>query len=508
MKSTFHNFSLNRKEGLFLIILLVSSLFLFSLNLGNHFLWQDEAQTALIAKTVLQYDVPKGYDGLNFLSQELGSEYGDNYIWKWHTWLPFYLLAAFFKVFGTTTFIARLPFALFGVGCLFLLYFFSRALFDDKKTAAAVVVVLLFSVPFLILSRQCRYYSLTAFFSIGALYGYHSMTKGRRNGAYAYFVFSTLLFHTHYVYLAALFSTIAVHTMLFHRSIWKKVLIVTASIIVVNMPWIYWLSDMKYADQYGKSTLNLTLSFLKLTSFLSQIRIHLFPVYLLLIPIGIGLFNYIKKENIQPWQEASFWNRVTLPLFFILFNLLFLSLVSPAPFFRYLSPIVPFLVIITGLLLRWAIRIHFTIGVGILAVMIYLSPFNNYLYELTHDFDGPIEGIVNYLNQHADKDDLVAITYGDMPLKFYTGLRVVGGLTGEDLEPARSADWIIIRRNVISNKDARVKQFLIQVLRKNKYESVSLDYSDTPFENRESPRHHLYKTNRKYPPVIIFKKVK
>jgi hypothetical protein len=140
--------------------------------------------------------------------------------------------------------------------------------------------------------------------------------------------------------------------------------------------------------------------------------------------------------------------------------------------------------------------------------MIYLSPFNNYLYELTHDFDGPIEGIVNYLNQHADKDDLVAITYGDMPLKFYTGLRVVGGLTGEDLEPARSADWIIIRRNVISNKDARVKQFLIQVLRKNKYESVSLDYSDTPFENRESPRHHLYKTNRNYPPVIIFKKVK
>ena len=50
-----------------------------------------------------------------------------------------------------------------------------------------------------------------------------------------------------------------------------------------------------------------------------------------------------------------------------------------------------------------------------------------------------MEGIVSYLSENAEEDDVVAITYGDMPLKFYTDLRVVGGLTGEGLSPAKNA---------------------------------------------------------------------
>ena len=52
---------------------------------------------------------------------KLGAEYGRNYIWKWHTWLPFYILAGFFKVLGESAFTARLPFALF----LLLVFFWS-----------------------------------------------------------------------------------------------------------------------------------------------------------------------------------------------------------------------------------------------------------------------------------------------------------------------------------------------------------------------------------------------
>jgi len=77
------------REWIFIgsVIALASPLFL--LNLHNHFLWQDEAQTAVLAKTVMARGLPYGTDGRNLFSQELGAEYGDNYIWKQHTWPRF-----------------------------------------------------------------------------------------------------------------------------------------------------------------------------------------------------------------------------------------------------------------------------------------------------------------------------------------------------------------------------------------------------------------------------------
>jgi phosphatidylglycerophosphate synthase len=91
-------------ERIFLLSVLCVSLFLFLANLGNQYLWQDEAQTAVISRTILTHGVPVGYDGKNYFSQELGSEYGKNYIWKWHTWLPFYILAAFFSLWSLVTY--------------------------------------------------------------------------------------------------------------------------------------------------------------------------------------------------------------------------------------------------------------------------------------------------------------------------------------------------------------------------------------------------------------------
>lgn len=77
-------------------LILLAACVLILTNLGNQSLWQDEAQTALISRTVQTHGIPMGYDGRNFFSQELGAEYDEHGRWRWHTWLPFYLLAAFF----------------------------------------------------------------------------------------------------------------------------------------------------------------------------------------------------------------------------------------------------------------------------------------------------------------------------------------------------------------------------------------------------------------------------
>jgi len=143
-------------ERLFLVIVLIIASILFLGNLGNRYLWQDEAETALIAKTILQDGIPQGYDGKNFFSQEGQSSYGKNYIWILDPWLPYYLVAGSFKMLGVNTFGARFPFALFGIASVLLTYFFVVLLTKDRKTAAMATVLLLMSVSFLLLCRQSR----------------------------------------------------------------------------------------------------------------------------------------------------------------------------------------------------------------------------------------------------------------------------------------------------------------------------------------------------------------
>ena len=493
------------ESALLLFVLLAGCLLLFT-SLGNVYLWQDEAQTALISKTILKDGVPKGYDGKNFFSQELGAEYGENYIYKWHTWFPFYLLAAFFKIFGISTLTARLPFAIFGIGSLFLLYYFCRSLFEDRKIATMAVIVLLFSVPFLVLSRQCRYYSMSAFFSLSTLYGYHLITAEKRYGPLVFFLSSSLLFHTQYIYLATLYGAVALHVFLFFRSLWRKMLLWTALVLMINSPWIIWLSGMRYGEQYGSSLFSWSSFAFRMTGFLQDIREFAFPPFLLLIPLCIIGYRTFRKQNLLPAPAIGLLSRITIPLFFITSTLIALSLTAPAPFFRYLAPLLPFFAMLVGFLFAWSMQAHPAIGLMLLAVFFSQQPLNKYMHELTHDYDGPIEGIVRYLNEHAKPLDVVAITYGDLPLKFYTNLRVVGGLTGEDLTPAKNADWVIIRRHTICDKDRKVRNYLIRNIDWHSYKKVVLSYPDIPFENRESPKEHLYKTVKNYPPVILLKK--
>jgi hypothetical protein len=100
---------------------------------------------------------------------------------------------------------------------------------------------------------------------------------------------------------------------------------------------------------------------------------------------------------------------------------------------------------------------------------------------------------------------VVAITYEDLPVKFYTGLRVVGGLTGEDLEPAKSADWIIIRKYVIADKDLDVRNYFLSEVPLREYTAIPLDAPDIPFQNREEPGEHLFRTAPGDPVVILRK---
>lgn len=498
----------SNKEHVFLGCIIVLAGALLLANLGNHYLWQDEAQTALIAKTVMARGLPYGTDGTNYFSQENGAEYGPNYIWKWHTWLPFYILAGVFKIFGISTFTARLPFALFGIGTFPLLYFYTADLFKNKRIAVFTTLLLISCIPFLILSRQCRYYSMTAFFSVLSLYAYHHILEKRKCSILLFIIATTLLFQTHYIYFATVFATIGIHCLLFHRNQWRHVGLACAGSIALSIPWILWLSTAKFSQRYGQHNFDFVRSVAIALVYITKAHKYIFPAYLLLVPILILLLQKLTKKHPSYQIHKTDWSAIAIPVLFICITVATLAFSWPYTYIRYLCPVIPILLMTAGFIVNMAYRIFRCAGIAVLALVITAQPAPDFIYELTHNYDGPIEGIVAFLDKNAKPDDIIAITYGDMPLKFYTDLRIVGGYAGEDLSIAKNAKWVILRKHTICSINTEVRNQLKKIVNLKNYQPIEINYSDIPFENREALEIHHFRTVTSEPNVVILEKIR
>ena len=152
-----------------------------------------------MAKNVLKYGVPRAYDGVNIISQEQGREFDRNFLWRWSPWLQIYVAAAGFRLGGLTTFAGRLPFALMGLACIFLVYRLVRHNFGDRTWALCAATLLTCSVPFLLFARQCRYYSLGALLTLLSLYAFKEDWQSRFRPALLLCLSIALLFYTNYL---------------------------------------------------------------------------------------------------------------------------------------------------------------------------------------------------------------------------------------------------------------------------------------------------------------------
>lgn len=489
-----------------MVVLIAAAAVLMS-NLDGQYLWQDEAQTALIAGTVLTHGIPLGHDGKNSFSQEAGLDYDENHVWRWHPWLSFYVLAGFFAVLGKSTLVARLPFALFGVATIGLAYWFGKELWGSRRAGLLAATALCVNVPFLVLARQCRYYAPNMFFALLALYGYWNLTQRRKYSTATFIVSAVLLFHTHYVHYAALIAAVFIHALVFHRDRLKVVLIASAISVLAVTPWIVWFSGMGRFVQGNSDTGMRALTLAGL--FILQVWQYIFPPLLLLLPAAIWVTKRLVGKN-EAKPDAGAWDRLALLLIFAVVTVAAASMTATYQFLRYIAPVIPVSCLAIGLILNSVSRLHKVAGaVAVVAVLValgYAWRMPDYYHEITHKYVGPVDGIVEYLNEHARKSDIVAITYEDLPIKFYTGLRVIGGLTGEDLNPARKADWVIIRQYQITERDKAVTDFLTANLPLMKaYRLITVPSPDIPFQNREDPAKHLFRTATDHR-VIIFQK--
>jgi 4-amino-4-deoxy-L-arabinose transferase-like glycosyltransferase len=483
----------------------VASGWLFLGNLGDQRLWDDEAQTALIAKTVLADGIPRGYDGKNFFSQELGREYGPNYVYRWHPWFPFYLLAGMFSVCGINEWTARLPFALMGWATVPLCYGFARSLWQSRRAAVLAAVFLATSAPFLVLSRQCRYYSPCVLFSLLGLIAYYDLVRRRRWAAALFVVSAVLLFHSLFLYWAVLVAAALIHAAIFHRDRFIVVAGWSTLTLLLNLPWLVWLSSSRLFERAPEQADRLGSPLFAFNTYMVQTYMHVFSPILLILVLVLAVASKVRTKRFVE-MDAGTVNSASLLLLFIAMTYAALCLSTPLCFFRYLAPAIPLLFLLAAKIVDSSMRLHWSLGLVGLAVMFFPSRLPDYLYEVTHHYTGPVDGIVDYLNEHGKPSDVVAITYGDLPLKFYTPMRIVGGLTGEDLRPALKANWVIIRRDVHCDKDQAVADYLRKNLPWRQYRRIELVCPDIPYNNREDPDEHLYRTATGAPPVVLFQR--
>ena len=495
------------------------ALFLIFFRLDQRLLWVDEAETALLARNVLVYGIPKAYDGKTLISQELGHEYGANYIWRWTPWLDKYVTAGSFALFGQSTFSARLPFAILGLLSVISMYPLAIALFGDRWVGIFSMAFLSLAVPFLLHVRQCRYYSLIILASIWAIYFFIGIVEEKRGAVVGLAAAMTVLFHSNNLSFLATGIALAPCLFIFKfgRAALRRLALATLIVVVFNGPWAYFFL-------LGKTGETVQPFFRNLSFYLATTNRYTFPLAAVVIFLGIRWYVGRKRFVISSWAWQSFIGLITMAAAYLV-----VLATGPWSYYRYTLGLLPIMAVslafMSWTVLKWnrLVGVLFTISFLFTGVFHQISaslfptyrfavpsagrsfpvfdrflPLGNYLYELAKPFNGPLDNLVKYLLQNGRPGDRIFISFGDLVLKFYTKYEVRGGQTGEDLRGWVEPEWVINRsifrlggRTALQADADRMRSW-VNTLPVH-YIAVATPWADLPFDNIPEPELHWFR---------------
>jgi uncharacterized membrane protein len=510
------------------VVLISASLIFFSLD--QRILWIDEAETALLGRSILDRGVPTAFDGRNVISQELGREYGPDYVWRWTPWLDKYVAAAAFAVLGVSTFTARFPFAVLGLLCVISVYPLALALFRDRRIGVLAMAFLALSVPFILHVRQCRYYSPVILCTIWVLYFFVGMARGQRGAVAGFVTAMTLLFQSSILNAAATAVALVPCVLVsrFDAAALRRAALAAAVSLVLNAPTVYLFSP--------------AISEPRLYTFWQQVRVYLemtnrytFPF--VTVPLFLALaWRARRRPLVESWAWRSF-------LMLVVFLAGYLLVVAAAPwfFYRYTVGLLPvagvMLAFMCASVLRWSRFVGAPITACLMLTALFhvtvptplsifrvtdesrqrsfyvydlLFPLGNLLYEFAHPYSGPMELLVDQIARSAAPTDRIFITYGDLIVMFYTGLEVRGGQSGRSLEGWPEPEWIVVRSffafgsRPIHRADAQRKSAWLQsAFGTNHYVAVPSPATDKAWDNIPEPYLHWYRVPEGGPPMRV-----
>ena len=524
-----------------LFFLAVYSTLMIFPNLDNSALQVDEGGDTFISTTLLKSHFPRHSDGIN--SSMLFANVHDG-LFVYRPWVPYYIQSFSLSLFGQTTFAARLPFALIGVFAVIFLYRFALKFTDQQFVAFLAAFFLASSIPALIFFRTARYVGVPILLSILLLNFYIDIYKNRKWNPIGLIVISIIFFHTMYVEFAGIIAGVLIHFFIHikkvlpenrQRAVWA------AGITgVFCIPWFIFISPVfPHVYQYLASmSMLIDLSwqgaFKRFLGFLFQINNYIFPF--IFLPL---LF----LRQIRP-----FTNQVSLLLLCIITTLL-TALAHAMPLLQYISAGFPLFFLLSAILLanifsKYPVTRSLLVALLITSNWIHIGLFSplkmalkdhpawfqkspylknvydtfireinfksvyfDYLYEISHDYKGPLDKIVTFFKTHGSPGDSCYIDNEGESLAYYTGMKIIHR---DDISALDTPDWIVLRGDyrhaVEENSSSQIAQNLREVLSKHPYSKIELNAPSIRVNNTYDIQIHLFRSPSSADKIVIYKR--
>jgi len=565
-----------------LAVAILGALLLFA-NLGDRALWYDEAQTALLARQVLERGQPVFDLAGNIPTDRAdGADFDSGGRFVWNTWLPLYLVAGSFGIFGESEWSARFPLALAGLSSLLIAYGLAKRLLSRVSHGGLIAAILLLSCVSLLLHlRQCRYYALVVLGTLGMVWGYRDLVRGARWGWPLLAGAGLVCFHSFFAVAGVNLAGIWLHAlwrarrsevlgglaaatgvfllfaapMAWYLGLWHRPRQDPLTLYrFTTYSWVFllWINGFVFplvipvlAAVLGKASGRWLLSGAYL-AFLwgaaakdEPARLLLLATLLILLALFVRLQIRERDDADRSVEDAA--NRAVFVLISTLvpIYLIGMAIAAPYPFYRYLTPVVPLILIAGAELIGRLFSRSRALGAAVLVLVAtsnvlgaaplrlfewlvgpdagersvysvvpreiwrwtkFRSDLTAFAGELGHHVSDPEEGIVSYLEAHASPGQVIKTSYEDISLMYYLPwLRVISRWN----EGSGLPDWILVRPPYPLVRSA---DFLAR-LRQDEFVPETIPAKDIVWSNRPDPLFHRYRTVQDAPQLVVLRRV-
>jgi hypothetical protein len=521
------------------LIILLTAVFCVSIfkNLAYPLLWNDEAETTMFGQRILSYGYPKVSDGKNVLND---LELPDKSLsvdartgaWRLMPWGQYYvaslgvLLAHGVADIYAKTYFVRLPFAILGfLGVLLMGLSAYRAFgrIRDPATLGFLSLFLLFelaSVPLTLHLREVRWYSLNIFLSACIFYTYFNYVLFNKLRPSTYIVLMSVL-------LIAVFNCFAQGYFIFIASIGvfelirlirhfhPKLTAITLMPFFLTLPiiailiWLYGFLTISHEfERFFSIGFQVYRGHLQtIVAFFWNCELLLLAIIMKILALGAyGLAIQKPPAAVQKFKLSVFFS-----IFFIAQALIIAKTPLLMIFERYfiiLQPVLMLMLLLDSFLffqLVWHNRKQFlwrSMLVVVLPVSMFilysgssikLSLIKAHVYELMHQYKGPIDFVIPYLKNKYDHPErfVIATNYEELSYMYYLGSKVTIGFVGNNLEKDMGyVPDIIIRRN----KFTYTNYVFDKLFKMAPYKKISFPVTDYFVNNIAETRWHLFAT--------------
>ncbi len=371
---------------------LVLAAFLIFARLGTYALWDDEAATALGAKSILLTGTNSALIDHGNIVAFLDGNALRGFSNQIEPLLPAYLTAASFALFGSDPWSGRLPFALFGLGTFGLILWWARR--ESGPNLVVLALGLIGNVSLILFVRNCRYYAAAIFFSVALAYLY-CRRKPTVGTVAAFAGLSLLLFTSNLLDFVAFYACLAFDYLVWRRKQsplgWRLLLWLFVPQLIVEGTIIAFWNPLQTA--HGGNLLQNSI-WDKLTLFYWQWRdtncCEFLCLPLLLVAAGLGVARR------HSWLVRGC---VALAVYVTA-----LTVISPQVVHRdivadvrYLTPIIPLAIALEAMTLCLLFKGRPVLQIGV-ALLVFGTNFPSGSFRY---FDGARSTLVSYLGELA-----------------------------------------------------------------------------------------------------------